>query len=420
MSGTPKYTTASLDAVRQAEQEERRRREREEEARRRAEAEARRRAEQLAQRRSSLAADVDRARQAARGETAHPSDAATLTAAFAALASEVGSADLRSCKALATRLAALEASWQASVARRRREEEEQRRREALERARFEAEEAARALAALGDLSPKHDRAGRAQVDTALAALSDAIRRGSATDAAARARAAVEHHAAAVAAAHAAWLEARAHAAHALDALDVSLAGLAADPVAARWQAGALASLSTERASLAAAFTAERFAEVTTGAQAATNQIPPLLAAANDHQLRANHRDYIAASIAGALEDLGFVVSAPAPEDASHPMTAVFVGGTTAAGRAVGVSVPFDGQVWYDVEGYPEEASVSEVGTPICDQAEAALGELHRILDERFGVQAGELLWEGKDPDRVLRGKDEIGGPAAKAGRTRAR
>ena len=102
------------------------------------------------------------------------------------------------------------------------------------------------------------------------------------------------------------------------------------------------------------------------------------------------------------------------------MTAVTLSATTAAGRSVGVSVPFDGQVWYDVDGFHEEATSTDTGAPACDHAETQLGDLHHILGERFGVVASEVQWEGKDPNRVLRGADSIGGPAATHGRTRAK
>lgn len=134
-----------------------------------------------------------------------------------------------------------------------------------------------------------------------------------------------------------------------------------------------------------------------------------VAEANAEQLKADQRDYVSGSIAGVLESMGFVVQSSL-ENATRPDTSVILSAVNAAGQSVAVSVPVEGDVFYDVDGYPMRTELTVDGNiaPTCDEAQEAIETIHVQLLQHFDVKMGELVWEGKvDPDRLLRTADEL-------------
>jgi hypothetical protein len=173
-----------------------------------------------------------------------------------------------------------------------------------------------------------------------------------------------------------------------------ISGLKADPVVMRWHAASVAILEEELSK------ATSDQDVSQAREAAGN----IVKEANSAQIRADQRDYIAKSISSTLEDMGFVVSAPQEEHPGHPATASIVNAATVSGKAIAISVPVEGQVWYNVEGYVKsvEAAVGGGQAAVCDEAEAVIEQMHEALAEEFHVRMGELKWDGKDPNRKLR------------------
>jgi hypothetical protein len=183
-----------------------------------------------------------------------------------------------------------------------------------------------------------------------------------------------------------------------------IAGLQADEVVMRWHAHAVEELNTDLAvvsDIARDGGAERAAQTVREARAHSIEI---VREANSAQLKADQRDYIAASIAKTLEEMGFVVGPPQAEHPEHPATATVIHAATASGKNIAVSVPVDGQVWYNVQGFPKstEAAVGGGEAAVCDEAEAVITEMHEALMSEFHVQMGELMWDGKDTERRLR------------------
>ncbi len=131
--------------------------------------------------------------------------------------------------------------------------------------------------------------------------------------------------------------------------------------------------------------------------------------AEECQLKADQRDAIAHSVQQALESMGFFVDPPQPEHPQHPATALIIQAQSAAGKSLGVSVPWEGDCWYNVDGYTKGVALDSSGQAIhsCDEAETMLQQLGTILDEAYGVDMGEVMWEGKDPNRRLQAADEL-------------
>jgi hypothetical protein len=180
-------------------------------------------------------------------------------------------------------------------------------------------------------------------------------------------------------------------------------------VVMRWHSHSIAQLENELQKANQALASEQFDQPSQILAKAKEKEKQIIEEANLAQLKADKRDYITQSIVATLQDMGFSILSVEDEHAGHPSTAkVFT--ATAAGRAISVSVPVEGQVWYDVDGYSKNtvASVAD-GSPvaICDEAEAVLTEMHSALQQEFGVQMGEISWQGKNPNRRVVGENDL-------------
>jgi len=203
---------------------------------------------------------------------------------------------------------------------------------------------------------------------------------------------------------------------ALASAAAEVAGLCGDPLVAQWQQTEVQGLKSRVDALRAEIEAGRIEGVAEAARAIQSELPAIDESARRYQEAAIRRQYIAKGIAESLTEMGFTVSAQALEHPDHPQSAVIFEGQRVSGAAVAVSVPTEGEVWYSIDGYPMrlEPRASGGETPTCDEAQGEIAAMHAILEERFGIQMGELQWEGKDPQRSVRVADDfdIGGGAA--------
>lgn len=116
--------------------------------------------------------------------------------------------------------------------------------------------------------------------------------------------------------------------------------------------------------------------------------------------------------------MGFRITFHQPEHPGHPASAAIWGAKTQTGKGISVSVPIAGQVFYDVDGFKHSVTTVDGNTAaVCDQAEQVLTQMHATLEDKFGVQMGEVLWQGKDPNRALRQADQL--PSSQLKRSRS-
>ncbi len=191
-------------------------------------------------------------------------------------------------------------------------------------------------------------------------------------------------------------------------LQARLEGIRADGVAMAWSSAEVEAVG------AALVDIERSPDPSGRARGLHSRLDAALEHAQVRQLAEERRAYIVASLQDGLRQQGFQVG-----DAAL----VGVGEGEVAFRAsrvdrrwVEVNVPLQGHVFYDVDGtdrITEGGSDGLVYTG-CDEAEARLEALHAELAQRFGIQAGELFWESKDPLRERRNANSLpsGGPSA--------
>lgn len=204
--------------------------------------------------------------------------------------------------------------------------------------------------------------------------------------------------------------ARAAAEEAVGELEAIIEGLQADEVVMRWQSDNVDELGWQLSAARQAVAEGRFGEPDSILADAREASASAVNNANHYQLHADERDYIARSIASSLSEMGFHMAAPSPEYPGRADSSIILSGENDSGEGVAVSVPIEGQVLYDVAGYPIETTERIDGSgpaTTCDKAEGMLLEMQKALREHFGVVAGEIGWDTKDPDRRLRAADEL-------------
>lgn len=411
MSGTPKYSEAELERQRQQQLEEERRRKASEEAQLRAEAaerERRQRLENLRNRVNSQQQSVSTKVQQQQSSM-YPQDATALQQRCQNQINPIRQAqDESRLQGVATELKQILQDCDKAVTHKRRDDEEKKRKAEIERLQFEIEELEREVARIpvGDAS-KFDATGQKSVQQALSVVRSALASGNPQSVQTplnNASTAIKQHTQIVAQRLAEWEKRKAGAEQALGQTQDLVSGLKADPVVMRWHSHSITKIENQLKQAQQAIVSEQFEQPSQILDQVQAQEKQIIEEANIAQLKADKRDYITQSIVATLQDMGFAVLSIADEHTGHPSTAkVFT--ATAAGRAISVSVPVEGQVWYDVDGYSKNtvASVAD-GSPvaICDEAEAVLTEMHSALQQEFGIQMSEISWQGKDPNRIAR------------------
>lgn len=416
MSGSPKYSATELERRRQQELEEKRRQEAAAEAQRRKEAAERERQRQLEQGRNQLQQQLQSFQQqlTAAQTLLHSADFKSLTQDSQTCLQQIPhAADQQALKQLTRQANQFPQRLEAAKAQKRRDDAEKQRLAELDQQRFELGELEQQQRQLDTaIGQKFDPTGAQQVQQALDKVRQAIGTGKPQQVKVpltQATQAWQTHQKTVATALAQWRQAQSTAQEQLQELQTLLAGLQADPIIQRWQTPAQTQIQNLVHQAQTAIDREQFTTVTTLLKQAQTQAEETIAAANQAQLKADQRDYITDSIAATLESMGFTVLHRQPEHPDHPASATILGAASHAGKGISVSVPVEGEVYYDVEGYAKQTVQAMGGgnAAACDEAEQVIEKMHRILELEFGVQMGELLWDGKDPNRQLRKADDL-------------
>lgn len=201
-----------------------------------------------------------------------------------------------------------------------------------------------------------------------------------------------------------------------------LAGLKADEVVLRWAAQEVKALEERMGAISGRIRAGRFALAQEEAAEILQQAERIVAQAQERQLQEERRQYIVSGLLQVLDRMGFMVQAgsPALEYPEISASATLLRAQRLGGGALAVSVPQEGEIWYDVDGFPRRVEAGRDGQPVksCDEAQAQLEAIHATLEREFGIQMGELRWEGKDPSRIRKAAERLPDAAPTARRQR--
>ena len=273
---------------------------------------------------------------------------------------------------------------------------------------------------------KFDAPGRQDVESALNRADGLLQRKGAEARAelGRARGRLEEHRGRVEERFARWSAERDRAASALAGAGDRLAGLQADPVVQRWAGPEIAALAERLTQAEELLTREDFSGCQREAAALTGAADAVVARAGETQFKEDQRQYIVGGIVESMRQLGLVVQAgyPQPEHPGVPASATIIQAVRLGGGAIAVSVPQEGDIWYDLDDdhFPKRVEASAGGyARTCNEAEQQIEQVHQALLDAFGIEMGELLWEGKDPSRIRKTAKALPGSAG-AGRQQKR
>lgn len=197
--------------------------------------------------------------------------------------------------------------------------------------------------------------------------------------------------------------ARAAAESALAGLQSQLSALDADEVVMTWCRIEMAMVVDQCAQAATALADEQFSATAEGCQHAAAAISALLQKAEQRQLEEERRSYLVNSLVEVLRQQEFLVGEPQLAAGSDLDSTVVIHATRPDRRSILLQIPKSGPVAYDVDGYEKRIEGDPSGlVATCDEAEARLVAIHTQLEADFGIQMGELYWEGRDPQRKSR------------------
>lgn len=409
MSGTPKYSQAQLNKQRQKELERQRQIKAQEEAKKRAEAAERKEQEQLETlRNKSLTKNQEIARLFEQeANKIYHDDAQKLKTASEKLRENIShTKNITELRKLNTENEQLLNLFNQAISRKRRDEEEKKRLDALDQQKFELYEVQKEFDTIID-SAKFDEEGNKQVKKGLEEVKNAIAIGKPQEVSnplAKAKTTLEKHQQQVKEKRNRWQEEKTAAEDAFGKLESLIAGLKEDVVVKRWFFDRIASLKQQAEVAKRAITSEVFNQPLEILTLAKTLQEEMIKEANERQIKADQRDYIANSIAQSLEQMGFFITYNQAQEPIQPASAIILGAASNSGKEISVKIPVDGSVSYEVDGYPKsiEYTVGGSDAAVCDEAEEKLNEMHEALEREFGVQMSEITWEDKDPHRHIK------------------
>ncbi len=209
----------------------------------------------------------------------------------------------------------------------------------------------------------------------------------------------------------AWQAARDRAEMALAAASDRIAGIRADEIIVRWGSGEIASLEERLVRTRKLLSEERFDVVLAESSDLLEASDVVVGRVQELQLKEERRQYIVQGIVEVMGQMGFVVqqNSPALEQPDVPSSATMIHAVRIGGGAIAVSVPQEGEILYDVDGFPKRTEMGSNGATVrtCDEAEQEIDRMHEAMKDVFGIEMSELVWDGKDPERVRKAAERL-------------
>lgn len=253
---------------------------------------------------------------------------------------------------------------------------------------------------------RFDPHGRQQLEAQLSRCDGLLQRKAldqATSELTEARRQLQEHQSVVEQRFSRWTQERDQAVAALAQASDRVAGLRVDPVVSRWSTADAEALAARCRRADDLLAREDFAACRQEAAALAAEVDRLVALAGETQFKEDQRQYIVRGIVETMGQLGLVVQAgyPQPEHRGVAASATIIQAQRVGGGSIAVSVPQEGEIWYDVDGFPMRVEGSATGyARTCDEAEEQINRMHDAMLAAFGIESSELTWDDKDPDRI--------------------
>jgi len=132
------------------------------------------------------------------------------------------------------------------------------------------------------------------------------------------------------------------------------------------------------------------------AQKGMDEANRLLEEARSRERKEREREVVINALIITMSEMGFCVDQPYYEGEGSD-SGVAVRGMLPSGKGLSAVVHIGGNVEYITEGFETLAFSDADGRECrtCDEAEAALNQLHRIMDSSHGVSMSPPQWDGK-------------------------
>src|SRR5262249_34974879 len=144
-----------------------------------------------------------------------------------------------------------------------------------------------------------------------------------------------------------------------------VAGLRADPVVQRWTAPDVEVLAGRLRQAEDLLAREDFARCQREAASLCGAADAIVAPARETQFKEDQRQYTVGGIVESMRQLGLVVQAgyPQPEHSGVPASATIIQAVRIGGGAIAVSVPQEGDIWYDLDDdhFPKRVESTAAG-----------------------------------------------------------
>lgn len=162
-----------------------------------------------------------------------------------------------------------------------------------------------------------------------------------------------------------------------------------------------------------------FDQVSAACVSSVSAIQALEQRAQERQLVEEKRGHIVNGMMAVLQQQGFQVGTPALSRPGDFESDVVLRAVRPDNRSINISVPTAGNVIYEIDGWTKRQEPGRDGHAVatCDDAEARLRAIGDQLETEFGIEVGEIMWDGKDPDRVQKGAKSFPGSGPAVNRT---
>jgi hypothetical protein len=403
MSGSPKYSRAELQRQEQERLEQERRREAQEEEKKRIEALKTELIRQLNIRKGNLKEQVqlalDRLQQ--KSFQMYRDSYTKFKASLDELLSQIQQAKIEAdLDHSSARLSLLESNINRAISRKRQDDIEKKHQAELDKLQSQSEELATRLSHISSgEAEKFDSSGKVKVELAVLALNNALLTKDVTKIKAALFQATELanlHIKTVEANRSEWETQKMTASTALSQLKSLIVGYKADSNLMKWSKHHISEFEEQVKLAEEAIASENFNQPEIILISLKARGEKLIEQANQAQIDADKRDYILQAFCSSLANLGYIVSQPKPEHPEHPATAYRLIAKDSTGRGFITSVPLQGDIHFEAQGY-QKTQRGKIS--VCDEAEVDLNNILQGLN-KYGVDMGELQWQGKDSDRL--------------------
>jgi hypothetical protein len=203
----------------------------------------------------------------------------------------------------------------------------------------------------------------------------------------------------------------------LEPLLARVSGLQSDAVTTTWCTAELTGQAQALEAARKALGRDEFDAVAAACKDATAALEALEARAQARQLQEEQRNHIVQGMMTVLGRHDFQVGTPVLSCPGDFDSEVVIRAVRTDNRSVRIAVPAaGGSVTYELDGWDKHQVQTRDGraASACDNAEDTLRAMGDELEQAFGIEVGEIMWDGKDPDRIRKGANELPGSGPSA------